>query len=67
MGLIIGLSEEMTFFENNIKQNSIFRGALIGLIVTTAIFLSTSFRDIPSFFAGILYGVIIDWVSTLKS
>jgi len=67
MGLIVGLSERIIFVENNPKYNSILRGAIIGLIVTTAILLSTSFRDIPSFFAGIVYGVIIDLVSTSKS
>ena len=67
MGLIIGLSEGIILIEKRCKPNSILRGAIIGLIVTTAILLSTSFRDIPSFFAGILYGVIIDWVSTSYS
>lgn len=67
MGLIIGLSEGIILVENNPKNNSILRGTVIGLIVTTAILLSTSFRDIPSFFAGIAYGIIIDWVSTFRS
>jgi hypothetical protein len=67
MGLIIGLSGEVIVLENNLKNNSIIRGASIGLIVTSAIFLSTSFKDIPSFLVGILYGIIIDWVSTSES
>ena len=67
MGLIVGLSEGVLIAEENMKYNSVFRGAIIGLIVSSAIFLSTSFRDIPSFFAGILYGIIIDLVSTLYS
>lgn len=67
MGLMIGLSDKIILIKNNNKQNSILRGATIGLIVTTAILLSTSFRDIPSFFAGIIYGVIIDYVSTSYS
>ena len=67
MGLMVGLSEGIIILEKNRKHNSIFRGACIGLIVTTAIFLSTSFRDIPSFFVGILYGAIIDFISTSKS
>ena len=67
MGLIVGLSEGVIFIEKNRNYNSVLRGAIIGLLVTSAIFLSTSFRDIPSFFAGIFYGVIIDLVSTLYS
>ena len=67
MGLIVGLSEGIIFIEKNRNYNSVLRGAIIGLLVTSAIFLSTSFRDIPSFFAGIFYGVIIDLVSTLYS
>ncbi len=67
MGLMIGLSDQIILVKNNNKQNSIFRGAIIGLIVTTSILLSTTFRDIPSFFAGIIYGIIIDYVSTLYS
>ena len=67
MGLMVGLSEGIIIFEKSSKYNSIFRGACIGLIVTTAIFLSTSFRDIPSFLVGVLYGVIIDFISTSKS
>jgi hypothetical protein len=61
MGLILGLSAEVILLENP-KYNSILRGAIIGLIVTKGILLSTSFKDIPSFFAGIAYGVIIDLI-----
>ena len=32
--------------------------------MTSAHFLSTEFRDIPSFFAGLGYGVIIDLTAT---
>lgn len=64
MGLIVGLSDEIFLVEENNNYNIILRGAIIGLVVTTAIFLSTSFRDIPSFFAGISYGIVIDFVST---
>lgn len=65
MGLLVGLAGEIILIEND-RNNSILRGAIIGLVVTTGIFLSTSFRDIPSFFAGIVYGIIIDYVSTTK-
>ena len=67
MGIIIGLAEDIIIVEKDPKQNVILRGAIIGLIVTSAIFLSTSFRDIPSFLVGVIYGIIIDWVSSSKS
>ncbi len=67
MGLVIGLSGEIVILENDPKQNSIIRGAIFGLVVTSAIFLSTSFRDIPSFLVGVIYGIIIDYVSTFRS
>ena len=61
MGLMVGLADQVTIIEKNSRNNSIIRGAIIGLIVTTGILLSSSFKDIPSFFAGIVYGVIIDY------
>ena len=66
MGLLVGLSGEITLLDKH-NENTILRGAIIGLLVTTAILLSTSFKDIPSFFAGIIYGIIIDYVSTKYS
>ena len=65
MGLFVGLSGEIVLLEK-CRDNSILRGAIIGLVVTTGILLSTSFKDIPSFFAGIIYGIVIDYVSTTK-
>ena len=65
MGLLVGLAGEIILIEND-SNNSILRGAIIGLVVTTGILLSTSFKDIPSFFAGIIYGIIIDYISTKK-
>ena len=63
MGLIVGLSKDVNFIGNK-KYNTVIRGFIIGLLVTTAILLSTNFRDIPSYFAGLAYGVIIDYVAT---
>jgi hypothetical protein len=65
MGLLVGLSGEIMLLEES-RNNSILRGAIIGLVITTGILLSTSFKDIPSFFAGIVYGIIIDYVSSTK-
>ncbi|MFX1566422.1 MAG: hypothetical protein ACFFCH_10570 [Promethearchaeota archaeon] len=67
MGLVIGFVDEIVIIKGENSRmwvNSIIRGLLFGLIVSAAIFLSTEFRDIPSFFAGIAYGIIIDLVAT---
>ena len=53
MGLIIGLAGRLKF-------NLYLRGSFLGLIISLAFFLSANFRDVPGFFAGIFYGVIID-------
>ena len=62
MGLLIGLADSIQITRG--AKNVLLRGALLGLIVSSAIFISTEFRDIPSFFAGIAYGVIIDFVAS---
>lgn len=62
MGLLIGLAGYIQITKGS--KNVLFRGALLGLIVSSDIFISTEFRDIPSFFAGIVYGVIIDFVAS---
>jgi len=62
MGLMIGLAGDIQITKG--PSNVFIRGALIGLFVSSAIFLSTEFRDVPSFFAGIVYGVIIDFVAS---
>ena len=53
MGAIVGLSGEIMLIEDNNNYNAILRGTIFGTIITSAIFFSTSFRDVPSFFAGI--------------
>lgn len=62
MGLLIGLAADVTIIDS--EYNYIVRGFVLGLVVTTAILVSTEFRDVPSFFAGLAYGVIIDWAAT---
>ena len=62
MGLMIGFADDLKI--SNSSYNSIARGALLGLLVTSTIFLSSEFRDLPSFFAGIAYGVIIDYFAS---
>ncbi len=47
MGLLMGLAGDIQIIKRS--KNVLFRGALLGLIVSSAIFLSTEFRDIPIF------------------
>ncbi len=65
MGFVIGLSGKLRILKSN--KNPYLRGILLGLLVTLAHSISTGFRDIPSFFAGIVYGIIIDYVATKKN
>ncbi len=62
MGLMIGFASNLEIKKG--FQNVLIRGTLLGLIVSSAIFLSTEFKDVPSLFAGIVYGIIIDFVAT---
>lgn len=64
MGLVIGLAGSVKIIDS--EYNFIVRGFLLGLVVSAAITLSTEFRDVPSFFAGLAYGVIIDWAATRR-
>jgi hypothetical protein len=70
MGLVIGLVEEITLITgkgNRIWINALLRGLIFGVLISSAIFLSTEFRDLPALFAGIIYGLIIDLVATAFS
>ncbi|MGM0371004.1 MAG: hypothetical protein ACQEQJ_00685 [Halobacteriota archaeon] len=62
MGLVIGLAGGLVLVES--RYNVLLRGLLLGLVVTAAIAFTSEFRDSPSFFAGLVYGPIIDWVAT---
>jgi hypothetical protein len=65
MGLVIGLAGGLQLVDS--KYNVFVRGLVLGLVVTAAITFTSEFRDWPSFFAGVAYGVIIDWVATRYS
>jgi len=67
MGLLIGLSSEIIIISDDEMKNAAIRGLLLGFFVTTAILLSTSFKDYPSYLAGLAYGIIIDVVATKYS
>ena len=44
-------------------SKAITRGAFLGLVVSFSFYISTGFTDIVSFLAGILYGMIIEYVA----
>jgi hypothetical protein len=68
MGLIIGFAGEVILIKEGKYAkwiNSFFRGVILGLLVSLQFFLSTELLDWPTFLAGIVYGIIIDILSTL--
>lgn len=66
MGVVIGFAGywKLVGGEQNSLKNAAVRGFILGIIVTSAIFFSTGLKDVPAWFAGIAYGVIIDVVAT---
>lgn len=62
MGIVIGLGGGLVLVKN--KYNYLVRGALLGLIISFSWYVATDFRDMTGFLAGIVYGVIIDYVAT---
>ncbi|MBN2299612.1 MAG: hypothetical protein JXC31_00325 [Acholeplasmataceae bacterium] len=57
IGLVIGIALQT-------KQMSIalIRGLILGLVVSFGFYSATGFADITGFFAGVVYGVIIEFV-----
>lgn len=53
MGILIGLTEMKP------GMHGLIRGGNLGLMVSLAFYLSTGMTDRISFFAGLIYGVII--------
>lgn len=69
MGVLIGFAGSWKLIQGEEKnlKNAAVRGFILGIIVTSAIFFSTSLKDVPAWFAGVAYGVIIDVVATYFS
>jgi hypothetical protein len=61
MGLVVGLAGGLSLVPG--KLNAVVRGAVLGLLVSLAFFLTSGLQDVTSFLAGIVYGVIIDVVA----
>ncbi len=60
MGLVIGLAGGLTLIKGQL--NWLLRGALLGLGVSAAYFLTAGAGDWVSFLAGVVYGVIMEYV-----
>ncbi|TFF98373.1 MAG: hypothetical protein EU547_01735 [Promethearchaeota archaeon] len=70
MGLLIGLAGTLVLIKNGKNSkwlNSMVRGVILGTLVSLQFYLSTVLLDLPTFLAGILYGIIIDLISTLAT
>lgn len=58
MGLVIGLP-----WPRIGMPKLLVRGAVLGLIVSFAFYSATGFTDVVSFLAGLVYGVIIEYLA----
>lgn len=65
MGLVIGLA--VCSGVKSSSKRAMLRGAFFGLIISGPFYLATDFKDTPGFFAGVVYGVIIDYIATKKA
>lgn len=62
MGIIIGLAPKL---KNT--NDMIARGALFGFIISGSLYIATDFKDFTGFIAGIVYGMIIEYVASRYS
>ncbi len=60
MGVVIGLAGNLSLVKN--KWNWLIRGIVLGLFVSAAYFFTSGGTDIVSFLAGVVYGIIIEFV-----
>jgi hypothetical protein len=58
MGLLIGAA-----WKNIGLPKALARGAFFGLVVSFAFYSATSFGDPVSFLAGVIYGIIMEFVA----
>ncbi|MFW5864525.1 MAG: hypothetical protein ACOCUE_00525 [Candidatus Izemoplasmataceae bacterium] len=54
MGFVIALLPFINW------KTALLRGAVIGMFISFAFYASTGFEDFTGFFAGIIYGIIIE-------
>ncbi len=66
MGIIIGLAGGIVLIKKP-TTNSLIRGACLGFIVSLSWYVASEARDVLGFIAGIIYGVVIDFITTKYS
>ena len=64
LGLVVGLAGLYKIRETT--RNVILRGGILGFIISGALYIASGFADLPGFFVGIVYGIIIDLVASKK-
>ncbi|HCX64183.1 MAG TPA: hypothetical protein DHN33_03115 [Eubacteriaceae bacterium] len=65
--VIIGLAVGAPWAKT-VRSKALFRGGLLGLLVSFAFYSSTGFQDPVSFVAGIVYGILLEgWLSRGKN
>lgn len=57
IGIVIGLAKE-----SKKLPGAILRGAILGAVVSFGFYSATRFADTTGFVAGIVYGIIIEYV-----
>jgi hypothetical protein len=61
IGLMVGLAGDRQLIKGG--WNPVMRGGLLGLVVSAAFYFSTGFLDGTAFIAGIIYGILIDYLT----
>ncbi|MBN1318036.1 MAG: hypothetical protein JXA42_21315 [Anaerolineales bacterium] len=61
IGLMVGLAGERQLVKG--RLNPILRGGLLGLLISAAFYLSTGLQDGTAFYAGIIYGIVIEYIT----
>lgn len=64
MGILIGFAGEWNLLKNDSALNVIFRGAILGTVVSISFGLLQQRIEIMYFFAGILWGILNDLITT---
>ncbi len=64
LGLVIGLAPRL---DPKNTSKILLRGAFLGLMISGSFYLATSFKDTTGFFAGIAYGIIIEYMAARYS
>jgi hypothetical protein len=64
LGFIISIAEKIKIISNK-HGNSIIRGLILGIIISIILIIIPGLAAISYLFAGIIFGALIDLISTL--